>query len=619
MLGNAGKISLSSKLYGFVGIISILIIIAVGIGTFYYSRIEIANLLKDDVNKIVSKVLTTRVTEKTYLQFFSPDLKKQFDEMVQDVNKNLSALKQKKIDEIWLSHINTISTEFDQYKKLFDELVDVHTQQSSLKAEMVKPLQISENLLMAIIEEIEKKQAMLRMDGDNLGASDLGMLDIVRDCRTIFIKLQVLQLQFLMSGDQKFVDQYKKLASGEVQELLSALEQMAVATNNNTSIQTAATVKESLSKFIKFLEQSQKLYERENERIVGINETGKQMIGEANVLLDGVDQSIIGQKRSAVIFLSTILVTGILFIWVLSIILVRTITRPIISVIEGLTATAGQLASGSSQISSSSQQLAEGASDQAASIEETCASIEELSSMTRQNADNAEQANKLMTEAKQTIVLTNQSMERLTVSMGEISKASEETQKIVKTIDEIAFQTNLLALNAAVEAARAGEAGAGFAVVADEVRNLSKRAAEAAKNTSSLITTTVKTVQDGAELVGSTNSDFSRVLVSASKVEELIGEIAAASREQSTGIEKASQAVAQMDRVIQQNVVSSEEAASTSAEMNEHAGDMQDFVGELESLVGGGAGQAHLDHEIFEQEPSVKSIPYQSPKALTMN
>ncbi len=146
--------------------------------------------------------------------------------------------------------------------------------------------------------------------------------------------------------------------------------------------------------------------------------------------------------------------------------------------------------------------------------------------------------------------------------MGEISTASEETQKIVKTIDEIAFQTNLLALNAAVEAARAGEAGAGFAVVADEVRNLAMRAADAAKSTAGLIEGTVKKIKDGVDLVGTTNEDFSKVAESSSKVGELLVEIAAASKEQSLGIEQINTAVTEMDKVTQQNAAGSEELRS---------------------------------------------------------
>ncbi len=617
MLENVGKIGLNKKLFSFVGIASFLVLAVVGTGVFYYSRIELADLIKNDVNTIVEKVLATRVAEKTYLQFYTAELKKQFDEMTRDVTIHTNALKQKKIDGAWITYINTIGSEFDRYQKLFNELVEVHGQQSRLKVEMVKPLQMSESLLHVIIADLVKKQAVLRMEGDELGGSDLGMLNTVRDCRTSFIQLQTLQLQFMMSGDEKFIAEYKKLASGELQELLEALEQNAVATKNEKNIKTAATVRESLNKFVEFIGQSQKLYEMESERVKLLNDAGRQIIEAANALLGQVDQSITGQKRSAVTFISTIVIAGIIFFWVLSFIMVRSITKPINSVIEGLTESSEQVASGSRQISSASQQLAEGASEQAASIEETSASIEELSSMTKQNANNAEQANKLMTESRQTITQTNQSMERLTASMREISRASEETQKIVKTIDEIAFQTNLLALNAAVEAARAGEAGAGFAVVADEVRNLSKRAAEAAKNTSALIETTVKTVHEGAGLVESTNSEFGRVLTSTTKVEQLVGEIAAASREQSMGIEQINVAVSEMDKVVQQNAANAEESASASEEMNGRAGEMQGFVEELAALVSGGNKQTGGQIKYAEPEKNIRALPYHSHKALT--
>ena len=195
------------------------------------------------------------------------------------------------------------------------------------------------------------------------------------------------------------------------------------------------------------------------------------------------------------------------------------------SVTEKLSRASEQVASGSEQISQSSQQLAEGSSQQAASIEETSSSLEEMSSMTRQNSDNAGMADNLMKEANHIVAESNESMKELTEAMKSISKASEDTFKIIKTIDEIAFQTNLLALNAAVEAARAGEAGAGFAVVADEVRNLAMRAAKAAKNTSDLIETTVKKINGGSELVTRTNEAFGQVTESSSKVSQLIGEI----------------------------------------------------------------------------------------------
>jgi methyl-accepting chemotaxis protein len=209
-----------------------------------------------------------------------------------------------------------------------------------------------------------------------------------------------------------------------------------------------------------------------------------------------------------------------------------------------------------------SQVLSEAASEQAAALEETSASLDEMASMTRRNAGNTAEANSLMAVAKQAIEKANISMVDLTTSMKQIASASEQTQRIVKSIDEIAFQTNLLALNAAVEAARAGEAGAGFAVVADEVRNLAMRATEAARNTSDLIEDIAGKVKGGDDLVNITNNAFHQVTTGSAKVVELMAEIAAASQEQSQGIDQVNRAVAEMNQVTQQNASSAEELAA---------------------------------------------------------
>jgi methyl-accepting chemotaxis protein len=303
----------------------------------------------------------------------------------------------------------------------------------------------------------------------------------------------------------------------------------------------------------------------------------------SGIFLDDIQKGVWEVEKSLGI------ASGILLIVILVIagLIGRSISKPIRRTVEGLTDSSGQVATASGQISSSSRQLAEGASRQAAAIEETSSSMEEMASMTRQNADNAIQANKLMNETAQVVSTANGSMEQLTDSMHEISKASEETSKIIKTIDEIAFQTNLLALNAAVEAARAGEAGAGFAVVADEVRNLAMRAAEAAKNTALLIEGTVKKVKEGSEMVQKTSSEFSRVALSASKIGELVGEITAASSEQAQGIEQINVTVSEMDKVVQQNAANAEEAAASSEEMNAQAEHMKRFIEELVAIVGG--------------------------------
>ena len=280
-------------------------------------------------------------------------------------------------------------------------------------------------------------------------------------------------------------------------------------------------------------------------------------------------------------------IVGMVVVFIGGFFVSRSITTPIQRVIIGVTDGADQVTSASAQVSAASQSLAEGASRQAAGLEETSTSLEEMASMTRQTADNSQQARTMMGEAYQIVENVNRQMDQMAQSIGEISKSSEETGKIIKTIDEIAFQTNLLALNAAVEAARAGEAGAGFAVVADEVRNLAMRAAEAAKNTSSLIENTIKAVKSGNELTLATREAFKKNVEIAGKIGKLIEEIAEASQEQAQGIEQANKAVVDMDKVTQRNAASAEESASAAEEMNAQAEDMKGYISELVALVGG--------------------------------
>lgn len=331
------------------------------------------------------------------------------------------------------------------------------------------------------------------------------------------------------------------------------------------------------------------------------NEAGRSVIEAckttANAGMDATER-ISQQAVSSLSNAATVIMTGLAGALVLGVLvavfITRSITRPVNRIISGLNEGSGQVAAASGQVSSSSQSMAEGASEQAASIEETSSSMEEMSSMTKQNALNAANADALMKEAKQVVDSANASMQNLTRSMADITTASEETSKIIKTIDEIAFQTNLLALNAAVEAARAGEAGAGFAVVADEVRTLAMRAADAAKDTAELIKGTVKKVNEGSEFVAATNEAFSQASESSEKVGTLISEISMASEEQSTGIEQVNNAITEMDRVVQQNAANAEESASAAEEMSAQAEQLKEYVDDLVIMVTGSAKQHRI-------------------------
>ena len=276
-------------------------------------------------------------------------------------------------------------------------------------------------------------------------------------------------------------------------------------------------------------------------------------------------------------------------------IMVQLINRLVVKTITGLSGeldeAANQVAAAAGEVSSSSQALAEGASEQAAAVEQTSASLEEMSVMIKQDADNARQANGLMKEANQIISDADASMKRLTTSMGEIASASSETQKIVKTIDAIAFQTNLLALNAAVEAARAGEAGAGFAVVADEVRNLAMRAADAARNTSDLIEGTVLRIKTGSALVEETSATFNSAAQATDRIGTIIEEMAGSAGEQAKAIDQVTTAIHEIDRVTQSNAASAEEAAAASEQLAAQSEVMKNSVGNLLTLVGGTASR----------------------------
>ncbi|HEY3296865.1 MAG TPA: methyl-accepting chemotaxis protein [bacterium] len=280
-------------------------------------------------------------------------------------------------------------------------------------------------------------------------------------------------------------------------------------------------------------------------------------------------------------------ISGVLISLAFGIFLSLNITRKLNRIVTESAEGASQIASAASQVSSAAQGVAQGSQEQAAAIEESSSSLEELASMTKQNADNAKSAASLAGETKSMMSKSAEGANAMDQAMKDIKSASDQTSKIVKTIDEIAFQTNLLALNAAVEAARAGEAGKGFAVVAEEVRNLAMRAAEAAKNTGSLIEENVNRVNGGVQIVDGLKTTLGQTVAAADKVTNLANEVAAASDEQSKGIEQINVAVTQMNAVTQQNSANAEEAASASEEAAGQAENLSDLVGELMMVVNG--------------------------------
>lgn len=246
--------------------------------------------------------------------------------------------------------------------------------------------------------------------------------------------------------------------------------------------------------------------------------------------------------------------------------------------LERFAVSAEQLAAAAAEISEGSNTLAQGASEQAITLEEISSSLREMSAMTKQNASNAGDAKELAQAVQARVENGADCMKRLSETTGRIKMSADESAKIVKTIEEIAFQTNLLALNAAVEAARAGDAGKGFAVVAEEVRNLAMRSAEAAKNTAELIGDSVKSAEEGVIVSQDVFKALNEIDEQASKVTKMMTAIAAASNQQAQGIEQIDTAVGQMDQVTQSNAANSEEWASAAQELSGQAEEMRAIV-----------------------------------------
>lgn len=270
----------------------------------------------------------------------------------------------------------------------------------------------------------------------------------------------------------------------------------------------------------------------------------------------------------------------------------------------------------SEEIASGNNNLSQRAEQQAANLEETASSMEELTSTVKNNADNAQQANQVATAARQLAENGGDIVSSAVSAMQEINVSSNKIAEIIGVIDEIAFQTNLLALNASVEAARAGEQGRGFSVVATEVRNLAQRSATAAKESKELIQTSVQKVRSGTEFVNETGKSLSEIVSGVKKVGDIVAEIAAASAEQSQGIEQVNQAVSQMDEITQQNAALAEQASAASVSMSEQSTKMTQLLGFFRSGANSTSAIVHKQASVVAPSHQPEKVGKPIPKTI---
>lgn len=592
--GRFKRTGLKFKLYAGFSIM-VLLVFAIGGFGFYYmanvsqmGRLEAQSLEIDVMTGKVSTAQLNFILHGIENKAYGEEQLKIIDELVAEFSTDVAEIqKSSSLDEEDQRDLNRILIDVQAYKTEMAELAkNYHTIEEN-KEELDLLGKKVDDALGSMALHHEELLDKLESEVDTKLRKELTrqthLVENLTKAEILSLKISRAEVEFLLDKNPELVREMEH----ELSELTALLQDIEGNLDEGKEIALMKEVEREVENYTEKLREvvrAEAVVMKDNAETLGqMKEIEHLSAAISHRMEKRMDMAETEGDWAVIIVILLGTLAGVFF----SILVTSLISKPIKSAIDSMREGSSQVTSASGQVASSSQSLAEGNSEQAASLEEISASIEELSSTILENTNKAQSAEKLSQDATQFGVEGLQAMERMSSSINDIKSSSNETAKIIKTIDEIAFQTNLLALNAAVEAARAGDAGRGFAVVAEEVRNLALRSAEAAKNTSDLIEESQDKSQVGVKVAEEVSGVLNKINTAIEEVSKNVQEVVVSSAEQSQGVKQINTAMAQIETVTQGNAANAEEGAAASEELSAQAAILDEIVNDLAGVVGG--------------------------------